>query len=275
MTTDPATATAYFAADAEAADELARLQLLEAEQDPQTLRCLAAIGIGEGWRCLEVGAGAGSVVRWLSARAGDQGRVVAADVDLRFLNDLAEPNVEARQCDITRDEVEPGCYDLVHCRNLLMHLDNPGDVLRRMLAALRPGGWLLAEDPDLGVAGSADRAHPMSGLFDSYWARWIEFVSAEGILDPRFGKTLPGYVEAAGLVDLSYEGVAKVVRGGEPHSLLWIRTWQRTNDAVIAKGVLSESQIADMRRAFEDPTFIYRSLLMQSVWGRKPASEAF
>ena len=68
MTTDAAEGSHYFAADAEADDELARLKLLEALCDPWTFRCLDGIAVRQGWRCLEVGAGAGSVVRWLSER---------------------------------------------------------------------------------------------------------------------------------------------------------------------------------------------------------------
>ena len=89
MTTDAAEGGRYFAADAEADDELARLKLLEALCDPWTFRCLDGIGVRQGWRCLEVGAGAGSVVRWLSERVGSAGRVVAVDLDPRFLGDSA------------------------------------------------------------------------------------------------------------------------------------------------------------------------------------------
>ena len=142
MTTDAAEGGRYFAADAEADDELARLKLLEALCDPWTFRCLDGIAVRQGWRCLEVGAGAGSVVRWLSERVGSAGRVVAVDLDPRFLGDLRAPNVEVRRCDITQDDIEPAAYDLVHCRALLMHMNDPADVLRRMAAALRPGaGW--------------------------------------------------------------------------------------------------------------------------------------
>ena len=84
MTTDAAEGGRYFAADAEADDELARLKLLEALCDPWTFRCLDGIGVRQGWRCLEVGAGAGSVVRWLSERVGSAGRVVAVDLDPSF-----------------------------------------------------------------------------------------------------------------------------------------------------------------------------------------------
>ena len=91
MTTDAAEGSRYFAADAKADDELARLKLLEAVCDPWTFRHLDGIGVRQGWRRLEVGAGAGSVVRWLSEPVGSAGRVVAGDLDPRFLGDLRAP----------------------------------------------------------------------------------------------------------------------------------------------------------------------------------------
>lgn len=75
---------------------------------------------------------------------------------------------------------------------------------------------------------------------------------------------------ALGLIEMGNEGIARVVRGGDPLSRMWIQTWQRIDDVVIAEGVLTDSEVADMRRAYEDPTFTYRAQLMQSVWGRKP-----
>ena len=260
----------YFAADAEAGAELARLRLIETECDRHTFRYLDAIGVDTGWRCLEVGAGGGSVVRWLSERVGAKGHVVAAEIDPRFLSDLRQPNVEVRRCDFTRDDVEPASYDLVHSRLLLMHLSDPAEVLRRMAAALRPGGWLVAEEPDNAVAESVDPGHPLSEVFDSCNRKRIEFTSAAGITDLRFGKVLPAYMAALGLIEMGNEGIARVVRGGDPLSRMWIQTWQRIDDVVIAEGALTDSEVADMRRAYEDPTFTYRAQLMQSVWGRKP-----
>lgn len=263
----------YFAAHADSQDELARLRLLEAECDPHTRRYLDAIGVGAGWRCLEVGAGAGAMVRWLAERVGPTGQVVAVDIDPRYLGDLCQPNVpnvEVRQCDITLDDVEPESYDLVHCRFVLMHLDDPAGALQRMTRALRPGGWLLAADPDNDVAGSVDAEHPLSELFDSCYRKRVEFASAAKLADFRFGKVLLRYMEALGLVQMGNEGVARVVHGGDPFSHMWIKTWQRIDDAVIEHGVLTEAEVLAMRRAYEDPTFTYRTQLTQSVWGRKP-----
>lgn len=260
----------YFAAHADARDELARLRLLEDECDPHTFRYLDAIGVGPGWRCLDVGAGAGSLVRWLAERVGPTGHVVAADIAPRFLGDLSEPNVEVRHCDITRDVVEPGSYDLVHSRFLLMHMDNAADVLRRMVAALRPGGWLIAGEPDNDVAGAVDPNHPLSGLFDTCYRKRIDFASMARITDFRFGRTLPVYMQALGLAEMDNEAFVRVFRGGDPFARMWIKTWERIDEAVIADGVLSEWEVAQMRRAYEDPTFSFRAQLTQSVWGRKP-----
>jgi SAM-dependent methyltransferase len=274
MKTEQPVGAGYFAAHAEASDELARLRLIEAELDPHTFRHLEAIGVGAGWRCLEVGAGAGSVVRWLSHRVGRAGRVVAADLDPRFIGNLREPNLEVRRCDITRDDIEPARYDLVHSRNLLMHLDDPADVLRRMAAALRPGGWLVAEEPDNDCVESVDPAHPLAEVFNACWRTLIEFLVTAGTVNMRFGKVLPGLMDSLDLIELGNEAVSRVYRGGDPWSRFWIQTWERFDDVVAAEGVLTESDVADMRRAFEDPTFAYRAYLVQSVWGRRPPSEA-
>lgn len=48
----------YFAADTEYQEELTRRRIAEAECDPLTVRYLVGLGVAEGWRCLDVGAGA-------------------------------------------------------------------------------------------------------------------------------------------------------------------------------------------------------------------------
>ena len=105
--------------------ELNRLRLVENIFDPSTIRHLEMIRVSEGWHCLEVGAGAGSVAQWLSSRVGLTGKVVATDIDIRFLRQLSIPNLEIRQHDIIKDDLETDLYDLVHCRTVLMHLPGP------------------------------------------------------------------------------------------------------------------------------------------------------
>src|SRR5215471_3733968 len=130
----------YIASHSAEAFERERLGLLECIADPVTLRRLGSLGVREGWRCLEIGAGQGSVVRWLARQVGPYGQVVATDLDTRFLRELEEPNVEVRHHDILSDDLEGAHYDLVHCRFLLMHLPQPRRALERMARAVRRGG---------------------------------------------------------------------------------------------------------------------------------------
>src|SRR5258706_847321 len=39
-------------------------------------------------------------------------------------------------------------FDLVHARAVLTFLPRPGEALSKLVAALKPGGWLLIEEPD-------------------------------------------------------------------------------------------------------------------------------
>ncbi len=57
-----------------AEDESRRLELLEQRLDPLTKRRIHRLGISKGARCLEIGAGRGSITRWLSDVVGPAGR---------------------------------------------------------------------------------------------------------------------------------------------------------------------------------------------------------
>ena len=126
----------YFASDEEEHRELARLAMLEGIFDPMTIRHLEKIGPTEGWTCLEVGAGAGSVARWLATRVGATGRVVATDIDTRFLARMGLPNLEIRQQDILAADAEPGLFDLNDDPDLIIYNDKQIDIAH-------PGGAAL------------------------------------------------------------------------------------------------------------------------------------
>src|SRR5262245_56024334 len=74
-----------------------RLDLLGACLDPVTIRHFERLGVAKGWQCWEVGGGGGSIAAWLCRRVGGAGRVVATDIDPRFLAALKEPNLEVHQ----------------------------------------------------------------------------------------------------------------------------------------------------------------------------------
>jgi len=61
--------------DRHAEERRRRMELLERVQDPATIEHLRRIGVAPGWRCLELGAGGGSIAAWLARRVGLGGPV--------------------------------------------------------------------------------------------------------------------------------------------------------------------------------------------------------
>src|SRR5262249_38742099 len=125
-----------------------RFSALSVLFDETTIRHLTGCGVAPGWRCLEVGAGGGSIANWLADRVGADGSVLATDIDPRFLESLQRANLEARRHNIAVDPLPEAAFDLIHARLVLMHLPERDIALARMIAALKPGGWLLEEEYD-------------------------------------------------------------------------------------------------------------------------------
>lgn len=147
---------------------------------------LDRLGLREGWRCVDVGAGGGDVSVALAEVVGRDGRVYAVDSDPRARDEAARAAAaHAQVVAITQageDLLLPEPVDLAFCRFLLMHVHDPSAVLRRMGAAVRPRGWVVAQEP-VTTAGRID-GRPLS---------------MPGARHPDVGALLPRLVLEAGL----------------------------------------------------------------------------
>jgi 2-polyprenyl-3-methyl-5-hydroxy-6-metoxy-1,4-benzoquinol methylase len=240
-----------------------RLELLEACYDPASFKRAIALGVSEGWRCLDAGAGHGSFTRWLGLQVGATGSVLAADLDTRLLADITEPNIEVRQMDLVSDQLPSGEFDFVHSRMVLMHIPAREQVLGRLCTALRPGGILMIEELDsFPVLGTATRA---------YRQAWLAFIRAfrAGGTDPDWTRDLPLRLHRHGLADIDAELDVPLFRGGSAHAQFWSLTWQQVHDRVVAVGepaqVIDEGQaeLCDEQRWFHGPATMI-------AWGRRP-----
>jgi len=90
----------------------ARYHQLSRLYDANTIRHIERRGIDRGWSCLEVGGGGGSVASWLCLRVGVTGRVLATDIDTRFLRTLSYPNLGVRRHDICCEGLPKQEFDL-------------------------------------------------------------------------------------------------------------------------------------------------------------------
>src|SRR6478735_2385403 len=114
-----------------------------------TAHVLAAVGLGPGMSCLDVGSGPGAVMRLMADRVGPEGRVTGIEIDgalgAEALQDLRrEGGAELEQitADLLKLEAPAGVpFDLTFCRLLLMHMRDPVAILEKMSAWTKPGAW--------------------------------------------------------------------------------------------------------------------------------------
>ncbi|MGH8980018.1 MAG: class I SAM-dependent methyltransferase [Acidimicrobiales bacterium] len=135
---------------------------------------LERLGVGPGWRAVDVGAGQGDVAVALAEIVGRGGRVYAVDSDPVARDATAAAAAAHSQVlAITQgaeDLALPETVDLAYCRFLLLHVIDPGAVVSRMAGAVRQGGWVVAQEPvtSAGRVGGAplsmpDARHPDVG----------------------------------------------------------------------------------------------------------------
>ncbi len=201
----------YVFGDAQQSRELERLQAIEQVFDPASRSRIQSTGITEQWRCLEVGAGAGSISRWLATVVGEQGQVVAVDLTTQFLAHLNQPNVEVFKVDIRQFPLEQGLFDLVHARYVLIHLPDFQAALSKMIALLKPGGWLVLEEPDFSVARAISGATRDS--VNRVNQAILQMYENRGV-DAALGVKLPAILQELGLEPLTVENDVPLANGG-------------------------------------------------------------
>ncbi|MBV9124463.1 MAG: methyltransferase domain-containing protein [Planctomycetes bacterium] len=260
----------YFAGHSPEAFEAERLAVLGQMLNPLTSRRLKQLPIERGWRCLEIGAGNGSVAQSLLERVGPEGRVVATDINPRFLTGGKLPNLEVRRHDILADDLEAGAYDLAHCRLVLAHLADPVRALGRMASAVRPGGWLFVEEGDFGSFGAADPTHPRSEEYDRRVRALLGALQAGRFIDCYFGRQVPAWMQRLGFVAVGHEGLIRVSWGGEPSARFLQMSNQLARGPLLAAGVLTEADLEGLDQAYQDPSFSFVDMTLFGVWGQRP-----
>jgi SAM-dependent methyltransferase len=193
----------YVLSDVASAAEIKRLQQIDEMMGPTSRRRIEPLGIAPGWKCLEVGAGVGGVAKWMADRVGPSGKVTAIDLTPLFEADPAPPQLEVRRHDIRAVGLEDGAYDLVHCRLLLCNVGDVELTLKRMVQALRPGGWLVVEETgDNKLPGVGD-SDPRMEEFNRLAVQFLQAVQDHAkAVEINLFRRLPDLFQYAGLVDI-------------------------------------------------------------------------
>ena len=262
---------AGYALDAAWHAERERLNSLTMLYDQTTLRLSEQVGLTAGWRCLDVGAGTGSIAAQLAARVGPTGSVLAVDTDTRFLDPLAGGNLHISRADVTTELLPVSEFDLVHARLLLEHLPQRDSVLRSLAEAVRPGGWLLVEDLDWATAGVID---PPSRTHAKIAEACMSFFASRAY-DPYYGRRLPAALTGLGLVEVHTFAESVQVKADATAGLpQWELLVEQLTPGLLAAGSVCQADIDAFHALWHDGRTVCFAPLMVSSWGRRPAHPA-
>ncbi|WP_432116724.1 class I SAM-dependent methyltransferase [Streptomyces sp. bgisy032] len=237
--------------------------------DPTTFRHLEALGVGSGWRCWEVGAGATSVVAWLAKRVGPTGRVLATDSDAARLAPATRPPVQVRVHDLSAQDPPEEGFDLVHARLALVHVPDRVRALRSMARALRPGGRLLVEDADPGLQPllCPDEYGPEQQLANRLRQGFRSLLADRGTELPC-GRTLPRLLRESGLTRV--EADAYFPLASPDCAALEAVTIRQVRDQLVGAGLATNQDIDRHLVNVTSGALDLTTAPMISAWGRKP-----
>ncbi|HEY3504867.1 MAG TPA: methyltransferase domain-containing protein [Actinocatenispora sp.] len=260
--------TTRYSFDNDGAAGAAQLDHLGGAFDAHTRSVLDRHGVGAGWRCLDVGAGAGSVATWLADRVGPTGHVTATDIKPEYL--IARDNLTVLAHDVDTDPVPGGGYDLIHARMVFVHLPNREQVLARLVPALRPGGLIVLSDCDCRerdpILASPDPA--LTATFEQF-NDIIRDVGWRNGADLGWTRYAYASMRAAGLEPVETTVSGRSWAGGSPGCLLYEALARQVEPDLVAGG-MTAAQVATLRELLEDPRFVISAWLMHTTVGRRP-----
>jgi SAM-dependent methyltransferase len=261
--------TRAYTYDHEWLEERRRLAGLETALDPGTRRYLTELGVKPGARCLEVGAGGGSIARWMAGTVAPHGEVVATDLEPDYLQAQTAdyPCLTVLRHDVTAEPLPVG-FDVVHARWLVEWLPDKPAAVARLAAALRPGGALLIEEPDFVTMKHAVSPPALQRVTFALQ----KLLEAMTPVEIDYGRRAMDDLLAAGLTDVNAEGRCPIVRGDHPLSIDFLHlTIAKVKSPLLTGGEISEADYDAAISALQDPGRVIVTPMTVAAWGRRPA----
>lgn len=245
-----------------------QVDCLSATLDDTSRRLITALGIRPGWRCLELGAGNGSIAHWLAAQVRPTGTVVAVDVDTSWVDPGL--GVTVHQHDVNDGLPHSGPFDLVHARLLLMHLARREQLLATLVDTLTPGGWVMLGELTGRLPTAISAPDPSdAALFDRIMEVGIERVGRPGGMDTDWGHAVAGRLVQAGLTEVHSEEYAFTATGGSP-GLRYQRSLMDQLSGPLQQVGITRDEIQRFDELMLEPEFMAWSYQFVFTWGRRP-----
>ena len=250
--------------------ELERLQLQSRVWEPSGRQLLSKVDGGSGGRALDVGCGALGWLRILGEWVGPSGQIVGTDIDESLLNAARSfldgegiSNAELVVDDVFDSRLEAHSFDLVHARYLIAPLGRGGEQVASHRRLVRPGGWLVLEEWDLGswhVNPPAPAAERLIGMLSEVFAG----------LGGEAGRRLPELLREIDVEKQEIDAHVIALEPGHPYLRLPLQFSVALESRLLE--ALSEDELASLRREAEselaEPGRWGTTFTLIQCWGR-------
>ena len=192
-------------------EDLKRLLGLAEAHGEMARTALRRSGIAPGWNVIECGCGPVGALVQLAELVGDTGQVTGVDLNPAAVDRarsvaaaLGLGNVRAFAADVHGLEAVDagGPFDLAYTRLVLVHQHDPGRTLRQIAGLVKPGGWVIAQEP---LAQPMPRSFPDFDAVGAAWGLMADLVERSGA-PSQVAERLPQWAAAAGLEVVRMDG---------------------------------------------------------------------
>ncbi|WNV82282.1 class I SAM-dependent methyltransferase [Umezawaea sp. Da 62-37] len=247
--------------------EQERIGLIGDVFDAFSRRRLADLGPLAGLRCLDVGAGPGTVAAWLAGQAGPDGEVIALDRDASLLREANHPGVRVWEADVDTagpDLLPPPGFDLVHARLTMSHLPGRRRVLPRLASWLNPGGRLVLSDV-VNTMSAASPSFAVRAMTQGYDQALADTLGS----DLNYARVYPTPLLDVGLTDVGLAADTPLVWAGSPTIRFWELTFAAMREEVIATGFVDAAGFAEAMRHLTAPHTRELGYTLVTAWGSR------
>jgi ubiquinone/menaquinone biosynthesis C-methylase UbiE len=225
-----------------------RLHLLHQLFGPVSRQMLLAAGISPGKHVLDLGCGIGDVTCWMASQVAPNGSVTGIDLSAEQLAEArheaaalgVEDLITLLQRNASETGLPPESFDIVFCRFLLCHLNDPLGALKEMHQVLKPGGAIVCQDIDLATVYSLPDSAAVNRSVQASIATGKKLGA-----DYRFGRTLH-----TALLDLGFTSVAprfdQPMHLTGPDKRFWEYCFSEASEVITKTGTLTRQEADEL-----------------------------
>ena len=253
-----------------------RLERQADELAPESEWLFDQIGVGTGWRVVEIGCGPRGCLGLLSKRVGSTGRVVGVERSAEqverarhFVRESRLTNVEVLDADARSLDLPDRAFDLATARLVLTNVPRPEEVVAEMVRLVRPGGFIALHevDPSTGRCDPPLDAHVrLLQILNTY--------AELNFIDRSIGLRVPRMLRELGLLDIRVNPLVHIYPSGHGRRMLVLDFVENARERILERGLIAESELAELtaalRRHLENASTLVVSALYIQTWARIP-----